>query len=259
MRSRAARRRKSAALSTELQVTRAAKEAAEAANRAKSSFLAAASHDLRQPLHALGMFSQALTERTRDADDQLLAQRITSSVAALEDLFSALLDVSKLDAGVIVAQPCDFAIRPLLDRLADECLPELLERGLKLGIVCRDAVIRSDPMLIERILRNLVSNALRYTQRGGVVIGCRRRGPTYSLEVWDSGPGIPAAQRVRIFEEFSIKLVIPAVIVTRGLGLGLAIVRRLAEILGHAIDVQSREAMARSSVCAFRRATRRRF
>ena len=231
---------KSAALSTQLQVTRAAKEAAEAANRAKSSFLAAASHDLRQPLHALGMFSQALTERTRDADDQLLAQRITSSVAALEDLFSALLDVSKLDAGVIVAQPCDFAIRPLLDRLADECLPELLERGLKLGIVCRDAVIRSDPMLIERILRNLVSNALRYTQRGGVVIGCRRRGPTYSLEVWDSGPGIPAAQRVRIFEEF-YQIGNPGRDRTRGLGLGLAIVRRLAELLGHAIDVQSRD------------------
>ena len=228
------------ALSAQLQVTRAAKEAAEAANRAKSSFLAAASHDLRQPLHALGMFSQALTERTRDADGQLLAQRITTSVAALEALFSALLDVSKLDAGVIVAQPCDFAIRPLLDRLAEECLPELLERGLKLGIVCGDAVIRSDPLLIERILRNLVANALRYTQRGGIVIGCRRRGSTYSLEVWDSGPGIPAAQRERIFEEF-YQIGNPGRDRTRGLGLGLAIVRRLAELLGHAIDVQSRE------------------
>jgi signal transduction histidine kinase/CheY-like chemotaxis protein len=231
---------KSAALSAQLQVTRAAKEGAEAANRAKSSFLAAASHDLRQPLHALGMFSQALTERTRDADDQLLAQRITTSVAALEDLFSALLDVSKLDAGVIVAQPCDFAIRPLLDRLAEECLPELLERGLKLGIVCGDAVIRSDPVLIERILRNLVANALRYTQCGGIVIGCRRRGSTYSLEVWDSGPGIAAAQRARIFEEF-YQIGNPGRDRTRGLGLGLAIVRRLAELLGHAIDVQSRE------------------
>ena len=231
---------KSAALSAQLQVTRAAKEAAEAANRAKSSFLAAASHDLRQPLHALGMFSQALTERTRDADGQLLAQRITTSVAALEALFSALLNVSKLDAGVIVAQPCDFAIRPLLDRLAEECLPELLERGLKLGIVCGDAVIRSDPLLIERILRNLVANALRYTQQGGIVIGCRRRGSTYSLEVWDSGPGIPAAQRARIFEEF-YQIGNPGRDRTRGLGLGLAIVRRLAEILGHAIDVQSRE------------------
>lgn len=231
---------KSAALSAQLQVTRAAKDAAEAANRAKSSFLAAASHDLRQPLHALGMFSQALTERTRDADGQLLAQRITTSVAALEALFSALLDVSKLDAGVIVAQPRDFAIRPMLDRLAEECLPELLERGLKLAIVCGDAVIRSDPVLIERILRNLVANALRYTHRGGIVIGCRRRGSTYSLEVWDSGPGIPAAQRERIFEEF-YQIGNPGRDRTRGLGLGLAIVRRLAELLGHTIDVRSRE------------------
>jgi signal transduction histidine kinase/CheY-like chemotaxis protein len=231
---------KSAALSAQLQVTRAAKETAEAANRAKSSFLAAASHDLRQPLHALGMFSQALTERTRDADGQLLAQRITTSVAALEALFSALLDVSKLDAGVIAAQPRDFAIRPMLDRLAEECLPELLERGLKLAVVCGDAVIRSDPVLIERILRNLVANALRYTHRGGIVIGCRRRGSTYSLEVWDSGPGIPAAQRERIFEEF-YQIGNPGRDRTRGLGLGLAIVRRLAELLGHTIDVQSRE------------------
>jgi signal transduction histidine kinase/CheY-like chemotaxis protein len=231
---------KSAALSAQLQVTRVAKEAAEAANRAKSSFLAAASHDLRQPLHALGMFSQALTERTRDAEGQLLAQRITTSVAALEALFSALLDVSKLDAGAVVAQPRDFAIRPLLDRLADECMPELLERGLKLGIVCGDAVVRSDPVLIERILRNLVANALRYTQHGGIVIGCRRRGAAYSLEVWDSGPGIPAAQRARIFEEF-YQIGNPGRDRTRGLGLGLAIVRRLAELLGHAVDVQSRE------------------
>ena len=231
---------KSAALSAQLEVTRAARNAAEAANRAKSSFLAAASHDLRQPLHALGMFAQALTDRTHDAEGHRLAQRIGSSVGALEALLSALLDVSKLDAGAIVASPRDFAIRPLFERLIDECTPEALERGLKLALVCSDPVIRSDPVLIERILRNLIANALRYTERGGIVIGCRRRGTDYALEVWDSGPGIPAAQRTRIFEEF-YQIGNPGRDRTRGLGLGLAIVRRLTDLLGHRIEVQSRE------------------
>jgi two-component system, sensor histidine kinase len=231
---------KSAALSTQLQVTQAAKDAAEAANRAKSSFLAAASHDLRQPLHALGMFSEALAERTHDADGQVLVERITTSVAALETLFSALLDVSKLDAGVITAQPRDFPIRPLLDRLAGECMPEALERGLSIGVVCGDVVVRSDPVLLERILRNLVANALRYTSRGGFVLGGRRRGRGHSIEVWDSGRGIPRGEIDRIFEEFYQVDDAPGDR-TRGLGLGLAIVRRLAELLGHGVEVASRE------------------
>ena len=231
---------KSAALSAQLEVTRAARNAAEAANRAKSTFLAAASHDLRQPLHALGMFAQALIDRTREPEGQHLAQRIATSVGALEALLSALLDVSKLDAGAIVANPRDFAIRPLFDRLLEECAAEALERGLKLALVCGDPVIKSDPVLIERILRNIISNALRYTERGGIVIGCRRRGADYALEVWDSGPGIPADQRSRIFEEF-YQIGNPGRDRTRGLGLGLAIVRRLAELLGHRIEVQSRE------------------
>ncbi|HEX6137781.1 MAG TPA: ATP-binding protein [Casimicrobiaceae bacterium] len=230
---------KSAALSAQLQVTRAAKDAAESASRAKSSFLAAASHDLRQPLHALGMFSQALSEHMHDADGKALVQRITTSVAALEALFSALLDVSKLDAGAITAEPRDFALRPLLDRITDECLPEALERGLKLGVACGDVVVRSDPVLLERIVRNLVANAMRYTERGGVVIGCRRRGSGYALEIWDSGAGIAAAELERIFEEF-YQAGNPARDRTRGLGLGLAIVRRLAELLGHPIEVASR-------------------
>jgi signal transduction histidine kinase/CheY-like chemotaxis protein len=231
---------KSSALSAQLEVTRAARSAAEAANRAKSTFLAAASHDLRQPLHALGMFAQALIDRTREPEGQHLAQRIATSVEALETLLSALLDVSKLDAGAIAANPRDFAIRPLLDRLIEECTAEALERGLKLALVCGDPVIRSDPVLIERILRNIISNALRYTERGGIVIGCRRRGAHYALEVWDSGSGIPADQRSRIFEEF-YQIGNPGRDRTRGLGLGLAIVRRLADLLGHRIDVRSRE------------------
>jgi signal transduction histidine kinase/ActR/RegA family two-component response regulator len=235
---------KGAALTAQLQMTREARDAAEAANRAKSSFLAAASHDLRQPLHALGMFSQALAEHTHDADGRLLVARITTSVASLEALLCALLDVSKLDAGVVVAHPRDFAIRPLFDRLADECLPEGLERGLSLAVVCGDVVVHSDPVLLERILRNLVTNALRYTARGGVVLGCRRRGAYCSLEVWDSGQGIPPDEIDRIFEEFY--QVGEAARDSPGLGLGLAIVRRLAQLLGHDVSVASR--VARGSV-----------
>jgi signal transduction histidine kinase/ActR/RegA family two-component response regulator len=231
---------KSAALSAQLQATRTAKDAAEAANRAKSTFLAAASHDLRQPLHALGMFSQALAELTHEPDEQVLVQRITTSVSALEALFSALLDVSKLDAGIVIAHPRDFPIRPLLDRLADECMPDALERGLSLAVVCGDAVVRSDPVLLERIVRNLLANALRYTSEGGVVLGCRRRGRGYSLEVWDSGEGISPRDIQRIFEEF-YQVGNPSRDRSRGLGLGLAIVHRLAELLGHEVVVASRE------------------
>jgi signal transduction histidine kinase/ActR/RegA family two-component response regulator len=230
---------KGAALSAQLRMTREARDAAEAANRAKSSFLAAASHDLRQPLHALGMFSQALALHTHDADGELLVQRITASVTALETLLSALLDVSRLDAGIVVAHPQDFALRPLLDRLADECMPEALERGLSLGVVCGDAVVHSDPVLLERILRNLVTNALRYTDKGGVVVGCRRRGDAWSLEVWDSGEGIAPSELQRIFEEF-YQVETRAHDRTRGLGLGLAIVRRLAQLLNHDVSVASR-------------------
>jgi signal transduction histidine kinase/ActR/RegA family two-component response regulator len=230
---------KGAALTAQLQMTREARDAAEAANRAKSSFLAAASHDLRQPLHALGMFSEALAEHTHDTDGKVLVQRITTSVSALEALLSALLDVSKLDAGTIVAHPRDFAIRPLLDRLADECMPEALERGLSLAVVCGDVVVRSDPLLLERILRNLVANALRYTETGGVIVGCRRRGHGFSLEVWDSGEGIPAAEIERIFDEF-YQVDSAARDRTRGLGLGLAIVRRLSQLLAHDVTVASR-------------------
>jgi signal transduction histidine kinase/ActR/RegA family two-component response regulator len=229
---------KGAALTAQLQMTREARDAAEAANRAKSSFLAAASHDLRQPLHALGMFSQALAEHAHDADGRLLVSRITTSVASLEALLSTLLDVSKLDAGVLVAQPRDLPIRPLLDRLADECLPEALEHGLSLAVVCGDVVVRSDPVLLERMLRNLVTNALRYTERGGVVIGCRRRGSHCSIEVWDSGQGIPPDELGRIFEEF-YQVGAPTRD-PRGLGRGLAIVRRLAQLLDHDVTVASR-------------------
>ena len=230
---------KSEALNEQLAQTRAARDAAETADRSKSRFLAAASHDLRQPLHALGLFAARLGDRTRDPEDTALVQRITTSVASLESLFSALLDISKLEAGVVAAEPRAMALGPLFERLANDFAPEAVEKNLKFSVVPTHRAVHSDPVLLERILRNLVANALRYTAVGGVVIGARRRGRSVAIEVWDSGPGIPFAEVERVFEEF-YQVGNPERDRTRGLGLGLAIVRRLTRLLGHQITVRSR-------------------
>ena len=231
---------KSAALVSQLAETRAAKDAAEAANVAKSRFLAAASHDLRQPLHAIGLFASALAEHAHGPDERSLVQRISRSVDSLEAYFSSLLDVSRLDARAMVAEVSDLPANDLLDRVAHDFAPVALERGLSLAVVPSGVYLRTDPMLIERILRNLVANALRYTTAGGVVVGCRRRGGAIALEVWDSGPGIGPQERTRIFDEFYRgEAAVDAD--QRGLGLGLSIVVRLAALLGHRIDFDSKE------------------
>jgi signal transduction histidine kinase len=230
---------KSASLEFQLLQTERAKDQAEMANRFKSRFLAAASHDLRQPLHALGLFAAALPEHTRDAEGAELVQRITTSIDSLDALLSSLLDISKLDAGAITAEPRDLRLDDLFERLANDFVPEALERDLRLAVVPTRFVVRSDPALLERIVRNLVANALRYTERGGVVVGARRRGGRIAIEVWDSGAGIAAAERERIFEEF-YQIGNPERDRTRGLGLGLAIVRRLARLLGHDVELDSR-------------------
>ncbi len=230
---------KSAALVSQLAATHAAKDAAEAANVAKSRFLAAASHDLRQPLHAIGLFASALAEHARGPDERLLVQRISRSVDSLETYFSSLLDVSRLDAGAMVAEVSDVPANELLDRVAHDFAPVALERGLSLAVVPSRAYLRTDPMLIERILRNLVANALRYTTSGGVVVGCRRRGGAIALEVWDTGPGIAPQEHTRIFDEFYRgEAAVDAD--QRGLGLGLSIVARLAALLGHRVDFDSK-------------------
>ncbi|MFO1317912.1 MAG: ATP-binding protein [Burkholderiales bacterium] len=229
---------KSEALNAQLAATRAARDAAETANRAKTRFLAAASHDLRQPLHALGLFAARLSDRTRDPEDAALVQRITTSVASLESLFSALLDISRLEAGVVAADARALALDPLFERLANDFAPEAIEKGLRLAVVPTTCAVHSDPVLLERILRNLVANALRYTSEGGVVVGARRRGGHVSIEVWDSGPGIAPEHLDRVFEEF-YQVGNPERDRSRGLGLGLAIVRRLARLLGHDVDVAS--------------------
>jgi signal transduction histidine kinase/CheY-like chemotaxis protein len=223
----------------------AARMLAEVADRSKSRFLAAASHDLRQPLHALGLFAAALGERTRDAQTQSIVERIRTLVTSLEALLSALLDVSKLEAGIVVATPRDFGLDALLARIANDFAPEAVDNGIELLVLPTRRFARSDPLLLERILRNLVANALKYTPRGGVLVGCRRRGADLSIEVWDTGPGIPVAEQGRIFEEF-YQIGNPGRDRSKGLGLGLAIVRRLADLLGHEVSLASR--LGRGSV-----------
>jgi signal transduction histidine kinase len=229
---------KSAALVEQLARTQEARDAAQAADRAKSRFLAAASHDLRQPLHALGLFAAQLPAHVREGEGAALADRVRHSVDALDSLLSALLDVSKLDAGAIEPHPQAVALDALFARLGGDYAPVALERGLKLAIVPTRLVVRSDPVLLERIVRNLVDNALKHTRAGGVVLGARSRGREVAIEVHDSGPGIAPAERTRVFEEF-YQIGNPERDRARGLGLGLAIVRRLADLLGHRVEVAS--------------------
>ncbi len=214
------------------------KDLAEAANVAKSRFLASASHDLRQPVHALGMFVGALGDRTLDDDSRRLVSQIQNSVGALDSLFGAILDISRLDAGVIESQPRAFAIQPLLERICREEMPEVQRKGIALHSLPCSLFVYTDPVLLERVLRNLLSNAVRYTDEGRVVIGCRR-GDRLSIEISDTGPGIPADQQGLIFQEF-YQIGNPERDRTRGLGFGLAIVQRLTRILGIPLHMQSR-------------------
>jgi signal transduction histidine kinase/ActR/RegA family two-component response regulator len=214
------------------------KELAEAANVAKSNFLASASHDLRQPVHALSMFVGALRDRPLDEPSGRLVRQIQNSVGALDSLFGAILDISRLDAGVIEPRPRAFAIQPLLERICRDEMPEVDRKGIALRLVPCGLTVQTDPVLLERVLRNLISNAVRYTDKGRVVVGCRR-GVRLSIEVWDSGRGIPADQQDLIFQEF-YQIGNPERDRARGLGLGLAIVQRLTRILHIPMQMHSR-------------------
>jgi len=218
-----------------------------AANHAKSRFLAAASHDLRQPVHALGLFLAQLREaRTPDERERLLA-KIEASSGAVSELLDALLDISKLDAGTVTPRPSEFAAQIVLDRLEQDFALAAQAKGLRLRVRPSPVRVVTDSVLLQRILINLVANAVRYTRDGGVLVACRRRGSRVRFEVWDTGIGIPADQRERIFDEFYQAH--PAVGETaRGLGLGLAIVRRLAGLLRVTVALRSSE--GRGSVFA---------
>jgi signal transduction histidine kinase len=206
------------------------------ASEDKSRFLAAASHDLRQPLYALGLFTAQLHDRMKSPEDALLTSRINTAVATMNDLFDALLDISKLDAGALTPAIADFPIVALLTRIDSTFATLADQKGLSFRLhTGSDIWVRSDPILLERIVLNLVSNAVRYTTTGGIVVGYRRRDHSLRIEVWDTGPGIPEEQRRKIFSEFyRIGGNDEA-----GLGLGLAIVERLSRLLEHPLDLSS--------------------
>lgn len=216
-----------------------AREAAERASAAKTKFLAAASHDLRQPLQAATMFVNVLANRLRqDPAQQELVAKIEHSLEALGDLLNALLDISKLEAGLVNVRPAEFPVNALLARMVEAHAEMAEAKGLSLRSVRSSAVLDTDPVLLERLLRHLVGNAIRYTERGGILIGCRRRGDQVAIQVWDSGIGIPGNQLKAIFKEFH-QLGNEARDRRKGLGLGLAICDRLARLLDHSLTVRS--------------------
>jgi signal transduction histidine kinase len=214
------------------------KEEAERANRAKSRFLAAASHDLRQPLHALGLFVSRLAQLPHSSDVKPLVGHIDASVLALQDLLDTLLDISRLDAGLVTPKPADFPIADLFARLGLEFAGPAEEKHLVLRIRPSDLWLRSDPRLLARILMNFVGNALRYTSRGGVLLACRRRGNKALIQVWDTGVGIPTENLQDVFSEY-VQLANPERNRAKGLGLGLAICDRLAQLLALPLGVRS--------------------
>ena len=207
-----------------------AKKVAEEANIAKTKFLAAASHDLRQPLHAIGLFLGALEDRVEKEDQKSIVQKIQTSSHALSDLLDSLLDISKLDANVVQVEPKFFYIQNLFDILAHEFETHASEKNLRLRFVKTNICLENDYAILDRILRNLISNAIRYTNKGGVVIGCRRHKGSILLAVYDTGIGIRDEEMKGVFQEFH-QLHNPERDRSKGLGLGLAIVKRMAQLL----------------------------
>jgi signal transduction histidine kinase len=217
----------------ELAVARAS---AEEANRSKTRFLRAASHDLLQPLSAARLFLDALAVTDMDTGQQEMVARLTGAFESVEQLMHAVLDIARLDSQRIEFHRKPVAMDPLFSRLADEYGPMAEAKGLRLRFAPTSAVIDSDPVFLRRIAQNLISNAIKYTARGGVLIGMRHRGPLAWLEVWDTGPGIPAIDRNRIFGEFQRLNQDSG---AAGMGLGLSIVRRACAKLGHPLKLDS--------------------
>ncbi len=225
-------------LARALDAQRAAKQEAEDANLSKTRFLAAASHDLLQPLNAARLFTSALREGG-GASPAELAERVDRSLRSAEELLDGLLDISRLDAGALRPELRRFALDEVLRGIVEQFTPLAEARGLSLRLVPTQLVVESDRRMLRRILQNFVSNALRYTHRGGVLIGARRSGAAVRIEVWDSGPGIAPQHLDTIFREFA-RLDHDSPWGERGLGLGLSICERIARMLGHPLTVRSR-------------------
>lgn len=219
----------------------AARQQAEVANRSKTQFFAAASHDLRQPLHAMGLFAEALRQRIHDEEVSSLVTSINGSVDALEGLFSELLDITKIDTGGVDVMPAHFNLGDIFRKLKLHFEPAAFEKGLGLRFRGEHHNAYADPILVERILRNLVSNAIRYTNDGTVLVSCRRRNNRLLLQVWDTGVGIREREQQHIFEEFyqvpHQEALTPQQ--RKGLGLGLAIVKRLADLINAPLTLRS--------------------
>lgn len=212
-----------------------ARREAEQANRTKTRFLAAASHDLRQPLHSLMLFS-SLLDRGDGPQRQQFVEHVRIAASTLDKQFSALLDLTKLDAGAVDVAHEVVGLRALVRPVIDETAPAAASQGLTLRMDIPDVPVRTDPFLFERILRNLLDNAVKYTDRGGIEVTAAVHGGEVRLTVSDTGPGIAAADHERIFDEFRQ---LDGRTRRRGAGLGLAIVRRLCELLGHRIELTS--------------------
>lgn len=214
-------------------------EQAEAANRAKTRFLASASHDLRQPIHTLSLFGAALSMRALDDQSRDIVQQINTALQILASQLDALLDVSKLDAGVVRVNPARVNLRPFVERMHGEFEPAARSKGLALTLSCEvDGAVETDPMLLERIVRNLIDNAIKYTDAGRVSLEVSAESDGFVLSVADTGRGIDAVEQARVFEEF-YQINNPERDRTRGLGLGLAIVKRLADLLQIRLDMVS--------------------
>ncbi len=218
----------------------AARLQAESANLGKSRFLAAASHDLRQPLQTVSLLQGLLARKLKNREELELVARSEEALTAMSGMLNSLLDINQLEAGVVHPEVVSFPINDLLERLRTEFTYHAQTHGLDWRVVPCGLIVRSDPRLLEQMIRNLLSNAVKYTRTGGVLLGCRRRGAKLRVEIWDTGLGIPEGQLRAIFREFH-QIDNPARELSRGLGLGLAIVQRLGDLLGHPVDVRSRE------------------
>lgn len=215
-----------------------AKELAEQANQSKDKYLAAASHDLLQPMNAARLLIAALQERSLEQSDARLVDRVHLALKNAEELLSDLLDISKLDQNAVQPEFGDFRLNQLISALQAEFQLVAEDKGLHLRACHSSVLVRSDSRLLQRILRNFISNAIRYTEQGRVLIGCRRKPGSISIQIWDTGNGIPADKLQDVFKEFHQLDDHPGV-ARQGVGLGLAIVDRIARVLSHPLQVES--------------------
>ncbi|TYC52876.1 hybrid sensor histidine kinase/response regulator [Rhodobacterales bacterium] len=214
-----------------------ATHAAEEANIGKTRFLAAAGHDILQPLNAARLYASVLVDKLKDGQDGSLVRNVESALESVEDILGAVLDISRLDTGALKPEPTVFRLDELLRGLALDFQPVAEEKGLDLRFVPTSLSVRTDRRLLRRLLQNLISNALKYTQTGRVLVGCRRKGNRVHVEIHDTGMGIPKNKQKAIFQEFH--RLDDGMRVAKGLGLGLSIVERISHVLNHPVDIRS--------------------